>query len=44
MTKRDEIEPAGPQSEQAKTAAEERAEQRRRGIEQAKKDRGEDGI
>lgn len=39
-----EIEPAGPQSEQAKKAAEERAEQRRRDLEQAKKDRGKDGV
>lgn len=44
MGKRDNIEPAGPQNEQAKRAQEERAEQRRRDIEQAKKDRGEGGV
>lgn len=43
MAKKD-IEPAGPQNEQAKKAQEARAEQRRQDIEQAKRDRGEDGV
>lgn len=44
MAKRDENDPAGPQNEAAKRAQEERAEQRRRDLEQAKKDRGSDGV
>lgn len=44
MGKRDDIEPAGPQDEQAKKAQQERHEQRQRDIEQAKKDRGDDGV
>lgn len=44
MARRDEIEPAGPQDDQAKKAQQERAEQRRRDIEQAKKDRGEGDV
>lgn len=44
MAKRDNIEPAGPQDDAAKKAQQERAEQRRRDIEQAKKDRGEGGV
>lgn len=39
-----EIEPAGPQTEAAKKAQEARAEQRRQDLEQAKRDRGEDGV
>jgi hypothetical protein len=38
MGKRDNIEPAGPQSEQAKKAQEQRHEQRQRDIDRSKKD------
>lgn len=44
MAKRDSVNPEGPQNDAAKRAQEERAEQRRRDIEQAKKDRGDDGV
>lgn len=37
-------EPAGPQDEQAKKAQEKRHEQRQKDIDQAKKDRGGDGV
>lgn len=38
------IEPAGPQTDAAKKAQEARAEQRRKDIEQAQRDRGDDGV
>jgi hypothetical protein len=44
MAKRDKVEPAGPQDDAAKRAQEERAEQRRKDLEQARKDRGEGGV
>lgn len=44
MGKRDKIEPAGPQTDKAKEAQEKRHEQRRRDLDQAKKDRGEGGV
>ena len=44
MGRKDQIEPAGPQSEQAKKAQAERHEQRQKDIDQAKKDLGEDGV
>jgi len=44
MGRRDEIEPAGPQDKQAKQAQAKRHEQRQKDIDQANKDRGEDGV
>lgn len=44
MGRRDEIEPAGPQTDEAKKAQAARHEQRQEDIDQAKRDRGEDGI
>lgn len=44
MAKRDKIEPAGPQDEAAKKAQAERAEQVRKDLDEARKDRGKDGV